>query len=170
MLIRWTVHERQSCFHWTPLICPKRFQLWAAVNFFDPLSLIRFQHDHLAVIRFPRINFEKNLDFWKQSLINNLFFQIDEDLIGLQPTDQVPGLKSTLLCSHCVIMSQRIPLPYLSPPPNGDQRIGVRLVAIGSVLIVPGTILVALRLYVRTRITRTLGLDDFFVVLSLVRI
>ena len=60
-------------------------------------------------------------------------------------------------------------MSHLSPP-GGDQRIGGRLVVISSVLIVPGTILVALRLYVRTRITRTLGLDDVFLMLSLVSI
>ena len=56
------------------------------------------------------------------------------------------------------------------PPPGGDQNIGNRLVVLQSILISVATTLVALRLYVRARIVRGMGLDDFFLVLALVRI
>lgn len=55
------------------------------------------------------------------------------------------------------------------PPPGGDQNIGSRLVILQSILISVATTLVALRLYVRAQIVRGTGLDDFFLVLALVR-
>ena len=61
-------------------------------------------------------------------------------------------------------------MPAMGPlPPGGDQNIGNRLVILQSVLISIATTFIALRLYVRTRITHALGLDDFFIVLALVR-
>lgn len=60
-------------------------------------------------------------------------------------------------------------MPSSNPPPGGDQNIGNRLVILQSILISVATMLVALRLYVRARIVRGTGLDDFFLVLALVR-
>ncbi|MCJ1260710.1 hypothetical protein MMC22_000572 [Lobaria immixta] len=57
-----------------------------------------------------------------------------------------------------------IPYPV---PPDGDQRIGNRIVVTSAVLIVPATVLIVLRLYVRTRITRATGFDDLLIVMSL---
>ena len=60
-------------------------------------------------------------------------------------------------------------MPARGPPPGGDRNIGGRLVVLQSILISFATLLIALRLYVRSRIIRALGLDDFFIVLALVR-
>ena len=60
-------------------------------------------------------------------------------------------------------------MPTGPPPPGGDQHIGYHLIVLRSFLIVPATIIIALRLYTRARITRSPGLDDFFIVLALVR-
>lgn len=55
------------------------------------------------------------------------------------------------------------------PPPGGDQNHGNRIIILQSILLPLATALIVLRLYVRTRIIRALGLDDLSIVVALVR-
>lgn len=58
------------------------------------------------------------------------------------------------------------PLP--SPPADGDRNRGPSVLATENVFVAIGTSLVLARLYVRSHIIRSLGLDDIFVVLGLI--
>ena len=58
------------------------------------------------------------------------------------------------------------PLP--SPPKYGDHNRGSSILVTETIFVAIGTVLVLARLYVRSRIIRSLGLDDLFIVLGLV--
>lgn len=55
------------------------------------------------------------------------------------------------------------------PPAGGDQHRGEQLTILQSVFLFVATVLILLRLYVRTRVVPSLGLDDVFILLALVR-
>ena len=57
----------------------------------------------------------------------------------------------------------------LSPSPEGgDEDIGYKLVAVAVATISIASVIVAIRLYVRIKIARAVGWDDWFMLLSLV--
>lgn len=58
------------------------------------------------------------------------------------------------------------PLP--SRPADGDRNRGSFILVTETIFVVLGTILVLARLYVRSHILKSLGLDDLFIVLGLV--
>ena len=58
--------------------------------------------------------------------------------------------------------------PPPPPPVDGDRNRGPSVLAIGSIFVAIDTSLVLARLYVRSHVIRSLGLDDLFVVLGLV--
>ena len=55
-----------------------------------------------------------------------------------------------------------------APPPGGDENIGYRLVIVASTTIATGAITILLRMYVRARIVRAVGWDDWLMLLALV--
>ncbi len=57
-----------------------------------------------------------------------------------------------------------------SPPAGGDRNTGPALAATIIVFDVLATISVLARLYVRSRVVKKIGLDDVFIVMSLVSI
>ena len=57
-----------------------------------------------------------------------------------------------------------------NPPAGGDRNTGPVLATIIIVFDVLATIFVLARLYVRSRIVKQIGLDDVFIVLSLVSV
>lgn len=61
------------------------------------------------------------------------------------------------------------PAPLGPPPPGGDQNRGDDIIITQFVLISIATILVGLRLWVRSRLTRKIGWDDILITLALVR-
>ena len=61
-------------------------------------------------------------------------------------------------------------MPAVGPsPPDGDVLGGTPILIIQSMFITIATMLIAIRLYVRVKISHALGLDDFFIVFGLVR-
>ena len=59
--------------------------------------------------------------------------------------------------------------PLGPPPPGGDESRGADIIVTQFVLIGVATILVCLRLWVRSKVTRKLGWDDILIAVSLVR-
>ena len=58
----------------------------------------------------------------------------------------------------------------LGPPPDGgDRNKATAFITVASVLVSIATVLVTLRLYVRTRIVKKPGWDDYLILLALVR-
>lgn len=58
------------------------------------------------------------------------------------------------------------PLP--SPPADGDRNRGSSILITETIFVAIATFLVLARLYVRSHIIRSLGLDDLFIVIGLV--
>ena len=56
-----------------------------------------------------------------------------------------------------------------TPPSGGDRNRGWLLIAIIIIFNTTGTVLVLTRLYVRSHIKKNLGLEDFFIVIGLVK-
>ena len=57
-----------------------------------------------------------------------------------------------------------------SPPAGGDRNRGPALATTTISLVVLATIFVLVRLYVRSRVVKQLGMDDAFIVMALVSI
>ena len=57
-----------------------------------------------------------------------------------------------------------------SPPAGGDRNTGPALLTTIITFDVLATISVLVRLYVRSRVVKKIGLDDVFIVMSLVRV
>ena len=55
-----------------------------------------------------------------------------------------------------------------APPPGGDENIGYKLVIVATTTIATGAITILLRMYVRARIVRAVGWDDWLMLLALV--
>ena len=55
-----------------------------------------------------------------------------------------------------------------APPPGGDENIGYKLVIVASTTIATCAITILLRMYVRARIVRAVGWDDWLMLLALV--
>lgn len=62
----------------------------------------------------------------------------------------------------------RPPLPSGPPPRGGDQNRGADIIVTQFVFIGIATILVCLRLWVRSKVTRKIGWDDILAALALV--
>ena len=58
------------------------------------------------------------------------------------------------------------PLP--PPPVDGDRNRGSSIMITETIFVAIGTVLVLARLYVRSRVIKSLGLDDLLIVLGLV--
>lgn len=58
--------------------------------------------------------------------------------------------------------------PSGPPPPGGDQNRGEDIIITQFVLISIATILVGLRIWVRSRMTRKIGWDDILITIALV--
>ena len=62
------------------------------------------------------------------------------------------------------------PKPSVSaPPPDGDRHRGFQEIAVHAILLGISTTLLLLRLYTRTVIVKKIGLDDYFIVIAVVR-
>ena len=59
-------------------------------------------------------------------------------------------------------------VPSLSEPLGGDRNRGAAIIIPQMIFLAIGTILVIVRLFTRAMITRSLGLDDLFIVLGTV--
>ena len=57
----------------------------------------------------------------------------------------------------------------MKPPPGGDQKRGWQLLATHSTLSGIATIVVFARLYTRITIVKSIGLDDYSIILAAVR-
>ena len=55
------------------------------------------------------------------------------------------------------------------PPPDGDVSRAATIIVIQVISFTVELVIVSLRLFVRTRITKDLGWDDLFIALALVR-
>ena len=58
----------------------------------------------------------------------------------------------------------------VSPPAGGDRNRGPALATTTISLDILATTFVLVRLYVRSRVVKQLGLDDFFIIMALVSI
>jgi len=56
----------------------------------------------------------------------------------------------------------------LQPPPGGDEDRGPKFIAAAAVTTVAALIAVCLRMYVRIRIVRAVGIDDYMIIVSMV--
>lgn len=167
-----TVHERRRTFAPSNVAdLPKPFQLWATFEF-HVAGLDLLPASSFSIHTFFSHKCEWYLNSWNQSLTKILFFSNRWRFSKSSTYWSIFRPTVDIICcvSIALIMSdQASAIPYPIPP-DGDQRIGNRIVVTSAVLIVPATVLIVLRLYVRTRITRATGFDDLLIVMSLVRI
>lgn len=56
-----------------------------------------------------------------------------------------------------------------TPPPDGDQNVGLALLKVATATVILVLITGSLRMYVRARIVRIIGWDDWIMVFSIVR-
>lgn len=56
----------------------------------------------------------------------------------------------------------------LQPPPGGDEDRGPQFIVAAAVTTVAALIAVCLRTYVRIRIVRAVGIDDYMIIVSMV--
>lgn len=57
----------------------------------------------------------------------------------------------------------------VAPPSRGDMNVGPEQTAIYGLFLSIAVVLVSLRIYVRARMVKKLGWDDFFLLLGIVR-
>ena len=86
-------------------------------------------------------------------------------IIGASPKFIEPPISDTLSCQKVMAWSDNVSAPAMIAPSFSASS---AFLAIQSISIAVGTLLVLARVYVRSSIIKNIGLDDFFIVIGLV--